>query len=115
MGEHAPKKRDLLAEIFRKVHKNPFFGLFFKKNYLRRRKIDQSRVFIVIWESSENQFGRPKKMFESQHDLCSFFEGEAILRCPNQELKNSYVGPFISWKNSLNPTIYLTSNSKSSL
>ena len=29
--------------------------------YLRRRKFDQKRVFLVLWESSENQFGRPPR------------------------------------------------------
>ena len=59
-GERAPKKRDFLVEIFQKVPKNAFFGLF-SNICLRRRKFGQIMVLIVVWESSENQFGRPKK------------------------------------------------------
>ena len=30
-GDRAPKKSDFLVEIFRKMPKNAFFGLFFQK------------------------------------------------------------------------------------
>ena len=43
-----------------RAEKTQFFGLFLK-NCLRRRKFGQIRVFIVVQESSENQFDRPKK------------------------------------------------------
>ena len=56
-GERVPKKR----EIFQKVPKNGFFDCFFKKIRLRRRKFSQNRGKTVLWESSKNQFGRPKK------------------------------------------------------
>ena len=42
--ERAPKKRNFLVKIFQKVA------------YLGR-----NRVFIVLWKSSENHFGRPRK------------------------------------------------------
>ena len=58
-GERATKKRDFSLEIFQKKPTTPFLG-FFSKICLRRRKFGQIRVFIVVWESSENQFGRPK-------------------------------------------------------
>ena len=29
-------------------------------DWLRRRNFGQSGVFVVLWESSENEFGRPK-------------------------------------------------------
>ena len=48
-GERAPKKNDFLVKIFQ------------KKATVRRKKFGQNRVFIVISESSENQFGRPMK------------------------------------------------------
>ena len=53
-------KRDFFGRSFSKVTKNAFFGLF-SEIFLRRRKLGLIRVFIVVWESSENQFGRPKK------------------------------------------------------
>ena len=57
------EKRDFMVKVFQKAHKNAFLACFLKK-WLRRKKIIQSKVFIVIWESSENQFGRPKKSRE---------------------------------------------------
>ena len=62
-GEHAPNELNFLVNIFQKVPKNSFFGLFFK-NLPAEQKIWSNGVFIVIWESSENQFGRPKKMVD---------------------------------------------------
>ena len=46
-GERAPKKRNFFAKIFQKVPKNGFF--------------DKIGAKTVLWESSKNQFGRPKK------------------------------------------------------
>ena len=57
----APKKRDFLVNIFQKVPKNCFFDCFFFKICLRRRKFSQNRGKTMLWESSKNQFGRPKK------------------------------------------------------
>ena len=51
-GDRAPKKRDFLV--------NAFWPLFLKF-CVRHRKIVQTRVFLIVWESSENQIGRPKK------------------------------------------------------
>ena len=36
-----------------------FWPVFFSKFRLRRRKVDQNRFFLVLWESLENLFGRP--------------------------------------------------------
>ena len=55
------KKTRFLVEIFQKVHKNPRFWPVFLKICLRCRNVSQSRLFIVFWESAENQFDRPKK------------------------------------------------------
>ena len=41
--------------------KNFLFGLVFSKLCLRRRKIGQNRVFLLLWKSLENQFDRSKK------------------------------------------------------
>ena len=51
--------------------KTQFFGqkflksalkrIFFSKVCMRPITFGQNRVFIVIWKSSENQFGRPKE------------------------------------------------------
>ena len=40
--ERAPKKRDFLAKIFRKLPKNTFFGLFFQKFAGRAEKFGQN-------------------------------------------------------------------------
>ena len=37
------------------------FLTVFSKIFLRRRKFCQNRRKTVLWESSKNQFGRPKK------------------------------------------------------
>ena len=56
-GKRAPKKREFLVDVSQKVPKNAFFLAF---SFFRKfRKFGQTRVFIVIWEGSENQFGRP--------------------------------------------------------
>ena len=59
-GERAPKKRDFFVKIFQKLPQNGFSDCF-SKICLRRRKFCQSRGKTVLWESSKNQFGRPKK------------------------------------------------------
>ena len=67
------KKRDaIFGKIFPKNAYNAFFGLFF--NFFPQcKEIDQNRVFFVLWESSENQFGRPKK---SSTEFSIFFKSE---------------------------------------
>ena len=60
-GERAPKKRDFLIETFQKVPKNAFCGLFFKN----LPAAGQIWVFVVVSESSQNQFGRPKKKVDN--------------------------------------------------
>ena len=58
-GGTRAEKRDFSVDIFQKVPKNAFLAFF--KICLRRRTFYQIKVFIVVWESSEKQFGRPKK------------------------------------------------------
>ena len=49
-------------KIFLRAPKKGFFDcFFFSKICLRRRKLRQNRGKTVLWESSKNQFGRPKK------------------------------------------------------
>ena len=55
------KKKQFFGQIFPKSAKKRLFGLFFEKFCLRRRNFDQNRDFLALWESSKNQFGRPKK------------------------------------------------------
>ena len=43
------------------AEKSLFLSVFFSKFCLRRRKIWPNQGLLVLWESSENQFGRPKK------------------------------------------------------
>ena len=57
-GERAPRKRGFLLNIFQKVRKNAIWPVF-SKFCLRRRNF--YRVFLVLWQSSKNLFGRPKK------------------------------------------------------
>ena len=61
--ERAPKKRDFLSKFFKKCPKTAFLTVF-SKICLRRRKFCQNRGKTVLWESSKNQFGRPKKRLE---------------------------------------------------
>ena len=49
-----PEKTQLFFRLKFSRSKLFFFGLFFKKNYLRRKKMAKNRVFEVIWESSRN-------------------------------------------------------------
>ena len=61
--ERAPKKTRFFCQNFsKKCPKTAFLTVFFfSKNCLRRRKFSKNRVKTVLWESSKNQFGRPKK------------------------------------------------------
>ena len=58
-GSTRRKKKVFFVQIFQKVPKNAFFGLFFSKLCLRRRNFGQTRNKTLLWESSKNQFGWP--------------------------------------------------------
>ena len=62
-GERAPKKTLFFVKIFKFIKKCPktAFLTVFSKICLRRRKFCQNCGKTVLWESSKNQFGRPKK------------------------------------------------------
>ena len=53
-GRARQKKHGFLVKIFQKKPENVFFWRVFQK-------LNQNRVFLVLWKSSENQFCRPKK------------------------------------------------------
>ena len=59
--DRAPKKRNFLVKIFQKVPKNAFFGLFFQNFACCPNNLAKIGTKTVLWESSKNQFGRPKK------------------------------------------------------
>ena len=60
-GERAPKKtRFFCQNFFKKCPKTAFLTVF-PKICMRRRKFCQNRGKSVLWESSKNLFGRPKK------------------------------------------------------
>ena len=50
------------------------FLTVFSKICLRRRKFCQNRRKTVLWESSKNQFGRPKKKKKGRQNFGKFFE-----------------------------------------
>ena len=51
LKEERAENTQVLVEIFQKVPKNAFF-VFFQK--FACRQFGQIRVFVVVWESSEN-------------------------------------------------------------
>ena len=57
--EARAEKRNFLVNNFQKVPKNTLFGFF--QNFACGADISPKTVFLVLWESLENQFGRPKK------------------------------------------------------
>ena len=61
MGERALKGLDFWSTFSKKCLKTPFLVTFFK-NLPAAQIFGQIRVFILVWESSENQFGRQKKV-----------------------------------------------------
>ena len=69
-GERAPEKCKLLVKIFQKVLKNVFLANFFTR-LLAAQKTRPKQGFLVLWESSKNQFGRPKK---SRPNFLKIFE-----------------------------------------
>ena len=59
--------------------KNAFLGLFFEKVACgAKRLVNIGRVFRVIWDSSENQFGRPTKKI-GREKFPNFFSESAPL------------------------------------
>ena len=60
-GECAPEKTQFFGQNYPKCLKRLLWPVFFSKFCLRRIKLGQNRVFLMLWESSENQFGQPKK------------------------------------------------------
>ena len=60
-GELAPKKCDFFMSKFSKKCPKTAFLTCFLKDFLRRRKFGQNSIFLVLYESFENQFGRPKE------------------------------------------------------
>ena len=67
-GGARAEKTQFLAKFFQECPKTLFWPVFWKI-CLRRRKFCQYRVFGVIWESSEYQFGRPKKKVGKNFDF----------------------------------------------
>ena len=60
-GARAEKKRYFLVKIFKIVQKKTLLWTFLSKFCLRRRNFGQNRVFLLVWEISENQFDRAEK------------------------------------------------------
>ena len=60
-GGARAEKTGFFGQNFPKKPKNVYFLPVFSKFCLRRRKSGRNSVFLVLWQSSENQFGRPKK------------------------------------------------------
>ena len=71
-GERAPKNSIFWSKFSKKCLKTPFLASFFSKSGLRRRQFGQNRGKTVLWESSKNQFGRPKK--KGRQNFRKFFE-----------------------------------------
>ena len=78
------------------------FWLFFSKICLRRRKFSQSRGKTVLWESSKNQFGRPKKKVVKILEIFLKIRPpplEKILDPPLPRNEIKFRTPQLSWKN----------------
>ena len=61
-GEARAEKTRFFGQNFPKsAKKTTFWPVSFLKLCLRRKKNGQTREFLVLWESSKNKFGRPKK------------------------------------------------------
>ena len=62
LGRSVHRKNAIFVQNFPKTaYKRVVFWPVFSKNCLQRRKFAQNRVFLVMWKSSENLFGNPKK------------------------------------------------------
>ena len=71
-GERAPKKNAIFCQIFSKNAQKRLFLTVFPKICLRRGNLSQNRGKTVLWESSKNQFSRPKK--KGRQNFGKFFE-----------------------------------------
>ena len=60
VGARAKKRNFFGQNVLKSAQKCRFWPVF--QNFAcSARKFDQNRVFLMLWESSENHFGRPKK------------------------------------------------------
>ena len=60
----SPPPHSLVKNFPKRGRKRMFWNVF-SKICLRCRKFGRNRVFLVLWESSENQFSRHRKNFEN--------------------------------------------------
>ena len=77
----------ILVQSFPKSAQKRLFWPVFSKICLRRRKFGQNRDKTVLWQSSENQFGRPKKSstnFSKVLKICP--PGENPRSAPDQSI-----------------------------
>ena len=74
--------RALPLEVSIHWRRTPFWPAF-SKFCLRRRNFGQNRVFVLLWKSSQNQFGRPKK---SRQNVRKFFENPPPREKPRSAL-----------------------------
>ena len=77
-GERAPKKRNFFfqSKFSKKCLKTPFWPVF-QMFACGAEFFFQNRVFLVLWESSEFHFARPKK---GRQNFRSFFENPPLSR-----------------------------------
>ena len=63
-------KRDFCGQNFPKSDLKCFFGMFFQ-NFIYGAEILTKTIFLMLWESSENQFDRSKN---DRQNFQKFFE-----------------------------------------
>ena len=72
-GVRAEKTQFFWSKFFKQCLKTPFLACIFFQNFACGTffKTGSFRVYIVLWESSENQFGRPKKKVDKIFEIFS--------------------------------------------
>ena len=67
------QKTQFFGQLF-SGRKMPLSACFFSKFCQRYRNVSQNRVSVMLWESSENKFGQPKKNLVNrinEKDICA--------------------------------------------
>ena len=97
-GPRAEKNAIFRSKVFKKCLKTPFLACFFLNFACCAKNLAKIGTRTVLWESSKNQFGRPKKMSKFS---------KIFWKSAPPPSRKSYIGP---WKlrHYLNPLITIT-------
>ena len=90
-GGARQKNAIFLVKNLQKVPQNACFWYVLSNICLRRRKFGQHRVFLVLWQSCENQFSRLKNFRFDRWKLAIYSVKRSTLLQENTYSKATYI------------------------